>query len=81
MEHPIIITSSGEVCDRDATYSGILNKYLSTPAGRAQLAASMIQPFRKNLDYAGIARQCLTIQPLPPGASSIYYYNKDDDDV
>lgn len=29
----------------------IISKYISTPAGRARLAASMVQPLRGGIDY------------------------------
>ena len=44
-------------------------------AGRSALAASMMQPIRGNLDYQGIARKCLVIQPLPQGALPVYQEN------
>jgi len=69
MEHPIIIDSRGKT-QKDPR--GFISKYLSTAAGIKALAASMIAPLRRNIDYAAIGRSCINIQPLPPGATPIY---------
>src|SRR5579885_3030482 len=74
MEHPIIITSKGKVKIRtiwDKTVS--IAKSIASPAGRAALAASMVQPIRRNLNYQGLARQVFQVQQLPQGALPVYY--------
>ncbi len=77
MELNLNINSHGKLVEEDK-YQGILGKYLSTAQGRQKLAQAMANPIRRNLDYRGIARRALMIQPMPAGASVIY--DKDDDD-
>lgn len=69
MEHPIIIDSRGKAA-KDTR--GPIGKFIASKAGRFALASSMINPIRRNIDYSGIARKCLMIEPLPPGAQIIY---------
>lgn len=53
MKFPLIITSNGKAWNNQLNIrkQNIIAKYLSTPAGRATLAAAMIQPIRRKLDY------------------------------
>lgn len=69
MEHPIIIDSRGKAT-KDTR--GFIGKFCSSTAGKNALAAAMIAPLRRNLDYHGMARRCLMVQPLPQGAQPIY---------
>lgn len=69
MEHPVIIDSRGKA-QRDGR--GLIAKYISSPIGRATLAASMIAPLRTTLDYASVGRKCFMVQQLPQGAQPIY---------
>lgn len=75
MEHPIIISRYGKTVVKADFKSGLIAKYLATAAGRAQLAASMIQPIRRSLNYSGLVSKVLQVTPLPAGALPIY--NKD----
>jgi hypothetical protein len=50
----------------------IISEYLKTAAGRAKLAASMIQPLRLRRDYASVARKAFLVEQLPDGALPIY---------
>ena len=50
---------------------------LSTPEGKYKLAASMQNPLRQRLDYEGVGRRALVVDPLPQGA--LPYYDKDID--
>jgi hypothetical protein len=78
MEHDlIIITPDNRIGQRDNSY--LISKALGTPGGRAALAAAMAAPIRRNLDYHGIARRALVVDPLPQGALPIY--SKDEEDV
>jgi hypothetical protein len=44
----------------------LIGEYLKSTAGRAQLAASMVQPLRRRRpNYSTIARQMFPIQQLP----------------
>lgn len=56
MEHPIRISCRG----RATNGSTAQYKY-------AALAAAMIAPIRRTLDYQGLARRVLMIEPLVPG--------------
>jgi hypothetical protein len=67
----IVITSEGNFCNKQSW-----GKVLTSQA-RMQLASAMIAPLRRNLDYQGVARRCLVIDPLPAGA--LPYYDKDID--
>ncbi len=44
-----VLNMSAPLTDRDV----ILSKFLMTPAGRAQLAASMVSPLKTRRDYVG----------------------------
>jgi hypothetical protein len=68
MGHPIIIDDDGVL----GPESGPIAKYLKSPSGRQQLAASMALPIRRSLDYHGIARRALYIEPMPQGALPYY---------
>ena len=50
----------------------IISKYIRTAAGRAKLAASMIQPLRDRRDYRSVARKAFFVESLPDGALPIY---------
>lgn len=64
MEHPIVINSSGKI--------GSYTAWKSHSSFRANLAAAMALPIRRNLDYHGIARRALMVDPLPQGALPTY---------
>ncbi len=55
----------------------IISEYIKTAAGRAKLAASMIQPLRLRRDYSAVGRKTFLIEQLPDGALPIY--DKDPD--
>jgi hypothetical protein len=55
----------------------IISEYIKTAAGRAKLAASMIQPLRLRRDYTAVGRKTLLVEQLPDGALPIY--DKDPD--
>lgn len=50
----------------------LIGDYLKTAAGRAKLAASMIQPLRLRRDYTSVARKAFLVEQLPDGALPIY---------
>ena len=50
----------------------IISDYIKTAAGRAKLAASMIQPLRLRRDYTSVARKAFLVEQLPDGALPIY---------
>ena len=55
----------------------IINDYIKTAAGRAKLAASMIQPLRTRRDYTSVGRKTFLVEQLPDGALPVY--DKDPD--
>jgi hypothetical protein len=60
MKHNLIINSEGKAGKRPHI------------TGVAAFAAAMAMSLRRRLDYAGIARKALHIEPLPPGALPTY---------
>lgn len=50
----------------------IIGEYIKTAAGRAKLAASMIQPLRTRRDYTSVGRKTFLVEQLPDGALPIY---------
>lgn len=53
----------------------VINKLLQSPEGKMKLAASMQNPLRERLDYEGVFRRAIVVDPLPQGA--LPYYDKD----
>lgn len=50
----------------------LIAKALETPQGREALAQAMANPIRTSLDYQGIGRKLLVVDPLPQGALPVY---------
>lgn len=50
----------------------LLMKALSTERGKIALAQAMANPIRRNLDYQGVGRKALRVDPLPQGALAVY---------
>ncbi len=50
----------------------VISEYVRTAAGRAKLAASMIQPLRLRRDYSAVGRKTFMVEQLPDGALPIY---------
>lgn len=61
----------------NAVKQQIISEYIKTAAGRAKLAASMIQPLRTRRDYTSVGRKTFLVEQLPDGALPIY--DKDPD--
>lgn len=57
----------------------VVDKFISTAAGRRHLAASMVQPLRERRDYSSVGRKTFLVEQLPDGALPIY--DKDPDVV
>ena len=66
-------TSRGvlDTVDTDVRES-LVRKYLSTVAGRVQLAQSMVNPIRRRLDYNSFARRIFHVDPLPQEVNPNY---------
>jgi hypothetical protein len=54
------------------TKQQVISEYVKTAAGRAKLAASMIQPLRLRRDYTAVGRKTFLVEQLPDGALPIY---------
>lgn len=50
----------------------LISKALETEEGRAALAQAMANPIRTSLDYQGVGRKLLVVDPLPQGALPVY---------
>lgn len=50
----------------------IVSEYLKTAAGRQKLAASMIFPLQRRIDYAGLSRRIFMVEQIPQGAAPVY---------
>lgn len=50
----------------------LISKALETEEGRTALAQAMANPIRTSLDYQGIGRKLLVVDPLPQGALPVY---------
>jgi len=50
----------------------LLAKALQSERGRVALAQAMANPIRRNLDYQGVGRKALRVDPLPQGALPVY---------
>jgi len=50
----------------------LIEKALSSEAGRQALASSMANPIRLTLDYQAIGRKLVVVDPLPQGALPVY---------
>ena len=56
----------------DVEKESLLAKALTTERGRVALAQAMANPIRRNLDYQGVGRKALRVDPLPQGALAVY---------
>lgn len=50
----------------------LISKALETEEGRVALAQAMANPIRTSLDYQGVGRKLLVVDPLPQGALPVY---------
>lgn len=50
----------------------LIARALDTDEGRQALASAMANPIRQSLDYQGIGRKLLVVDPLPQGALPVY---------
>lgn len=73
MKHQFKITCDSKLTTNKNIQSNIISRYLMSAQGRSKLAQSMIAPIRRQLDYAGIARKCFSVEPLPLPSGLIYY--------
>lgn len=50
----------------------MIHQALSTQQGKTALGQAMAGPIRRNLDYQGVGRKALVVDPLPQGALAVY---------
>jgi hypothetical protein len=50
----------------------LVKRALSSHEGKVALGQAMANPIRRNLDYQGVARRCLVVDPLPQAALPVY---------
>jgi hypothetical protein len=65
-------TAAAEPSVSDTEKEALLSKALANERGRVALAQAMANPIRKNLDYQGVGRKALRVDPLPQGALAVY---------
>jgi hypothetical protein len=56
----------------DGKRDELIARAIMTQEGKLALAQAMANPIRRNLDYQGIARRLLVIDPLPQGVNPTY---------
>lgn len=56
----------------DEASEAMLKRALETTEGKIALGQSMANPIRRNLDYMGVGRKALVVDPLPQGALPMY---------
>lgn len=56
----------------DTQRDEMIKQALMTQEGKIALGQAMANPIRRNLDYQGVARKALVVDPLPQGALPVY---------
>lgn len=56
----------------DSQRDEMIKQALMTQEGKIALGQAMATPIRRNLDYQGVGRKALVVDPLPQGALPIY---------
>ena len=56
----------------DSQRDDMIHQALSTHEGKIALGQAMANPIRRNLDYQGVGRKALVVDPLPQGALPVY---------
>jgi len=69
--------SSGDTMRIDPSLSEaqrdeLISRAMQTEEGKIALGQAMANPIRKNLDYQGVGRKALVVDPLPQGSLAIY---------
>lgn len=65
-------TLAGQPSYSDTKRDDLISRAIMTTEGKVALAQAMANPIRRNLDYQGIARRTLVLDPLPQGALPVY---------
>jgi hypothetical protein len=69
---PANLGMTGQSGFSDAEADDLVSRAIYTQDGKTALAQSMANPIRRNLDYHGIFRRALVVDPLGPGAIPSY---------
>ena len=69
---PANVSLAGQPSLNDAKRDELISRAIMTHEGKLALAQAMANPIRRNLDYQGIARRALVVDPLPQGALPVY---------
>ena len=69
---PSNVGLAGQVSLSDEKRDELITRAILTQDGKVALAQAMANPIRRNLDYHGIARRALVVDPLPQGAIPTY---------
>jgi hypothetical protein len=63
---------AGQPTVSDEQRDSFISRAISTQDGKVALAQAMANPIRKNLDYHGMARRALVVDPIAQGAMPTY---------
>lgn len=69
---PSNVALSGQPSFNDERRDELIARAIMTHEGKLALAQAMANPIRRNLDYQGLARRALVVDPLPQGALPVY---------
>lgn len=69
---PSNVALTGQPSVNDDKRDELISRAIMTHEGKLALAQAMANPIRRNLDYQGIARRALVVDPLPQGALPVY---------
>jgi len=69
---PANATQAGAPSLNDEQRDEMIKQALMTQEGKIALGQAMATPIRRNLDYQGVGRKALVVDPLPQGALPIY---------
>lgn len=65
-------TAAQEPTASDEQREALLRQALLTQEGKVALGQAMANPIRRNLDYQGVGRKAIIVDPLPQGALPVY---------
>ena len=63
---------AGQPSFTDEAKDEMVRRALMTQEGKVALGQAMANPIRRNLDYQGVGRRVLVVDPLPQGALPVY---------
>lgn len=69
---PSNVALTGQPSFNDERRDELIARAIMTHEGKLALAQAMANPIRRNLDYQGLARRALVVDPLPQGALPVY---------